>query len=150
MTVHASNEGESEQGVLVGCADGTVRMMSSSGTEAVTGTVLSAAIGSRGYQHVGELCIEYVSTAAVTLTIVAADADNGSYGPPAITLPSTGGEITKYWLRPGANKAKWFQFQFQSSDPTMQIYVEGCAAYLKPWGSMAAYSIVPMFGSVRR
>lgn len=146
MTVHASNEGASEQGVLVGCADGTVRMMSSSGTESVTATVLSPAIGGRGFIHVGELCIEYTSSAAVTLTIVAADADNGSYGPPTITLPSTGGEVTKYWLRPGANKAKWFQFQFQSSDPTMQIYVEGCVAFVKSWGSSSAYVPTPMFG----
>jgi hypothetical protein len=145
-TVHAPSEGESEQGVLVGCADGTVREMSSSGTEAVTGTVLSPAMGGRGFIHVGQLVIEYTSSSEVTLTIIPADSGNGSYGPPAITLPSTGGEVTKYWLRPGANKAKWFQFQFQSTDPTMQIFIEGCVAYVKPWGSGEAYSPVPIFG----
>ena len=86
----------------------------------------------------GVAVIEYTSSAAVTLAIVPADADNGSYGPPVIILPSTGGEVTKYWLRPGANKAKWFQFQFQSTDQTMQIYIEGCVAFVKSWGSNSA------------
>jgi hypothetical protein len=112
----------------------------------ITGTVLSPAIGGRGYIHVGGLSIEYSASASVSLTILAADSGNGSYGPSAITLPSTGGKSTKYWLRPGANKAKWFQFSFQSTDPTMQIFIEGCTAFVKSWGSTSSYQPVPIFG----
>jgi hypothetical protein len=107
-TIHATNEGQSVQGVLVGCGDFTVRQMASSGIETITGTVMTPAIGGRGYNHVGIMVIEYSSTSTVTLNMYPADEGNGSYGPPTITLPSTGGALTKYWLRPGANKIPIF------------------------------------------
>jgi hypothetical protein len=147
VTSRATNEDIATQGTLVGCADGTVRKFASSGTEFAIATVLTPAFGGRGYQHIGELTVEYKSNAPVTLTIIAADADNGSYGPAAITLPSTGGAATKFWMRPGPNKGKWFWLQFQSTDPTMQIYLDGMICYVKEWGSESPYKETQPFAS---
>ncbi len=144
-TVHAPDEGQSQQGTLVGCADGTVRTLSGGGPETVTGTVLTAAIGGKGYGHFGMMCIEYTSAATVNLTFLAADADNGSYAPNPITLPATGGEPTKYWFRPSAAKAKWTQVQFQTTDPEFNLYTDGSLGYFKSWGDAGPYRPVPLF-----
>jgi len=143
----ATNEGVSVQGTLHGCIDGTVRQFASSEGETVTGTVLSPAMGGKGFEHCGQLVIEYSSVAAVALTGIAADAGNGSYGPTLVYLPATGGKPTKYFFRPSPNKWKWLWWQFQSSDPAMQIYMDGCIAMTKPWGSAGPYVPVQMFGS---
>jgi hypothetical protein len=145
-TIHSSSEGLSQQGVLVGCSDGSVRQMSSSGTETVTAIVLTGAIGGRGWQHVGECVLEYTSTAPITLTCIAADSENGSYGPPPITIPSSGGQATKYFFRPGANKWKLMWFQF-SSTTQFSLYLDGTTFYTRDWGSTSAYRPVNPFGS---
>lgn len=149
ITARASNEDVSVQGVLCGCVDGTIRQLSStsSGTETATATVLSGAIGSKGYQHAGAMVVEYQSKAAVTLTGIPADSGNGSYGFTAIPLPSTSGALTKLFLRPSPNKTKLIQLQFSSSDPAMIVNLDGCVIYLRAWGSTAAYEPVKMFGS---
>jgi hypothetical protein len=144
-TTHASNQGQSVQGVLVGCSDFTIRQFSSSGTEAVTGTVATPAIGLRGWGHCGALVIEYTSADTVTLTGIVQDADNGSYAPSAITLPATT-TPTKYFVKPSPNKWKWLNWQFQSTDPALKVYMDGCVAYCKPWGSDAEYEPIQMFG----
>jgi hypothetical protein len=144
-TIHATNEGQSVQGVLVGCGDFTVRQMASSGIETITGTVMTPAIGGRGYNHVGIMVIEYSSTSTVTLNMYPADEGNGSYGPPTITLPSTGGALTKYWLRPGANKYKLSWFQFSSTVPFILNFA-GTIAFQKSWGSTGEYTPIPIFG----
>jgi len=145
-TVHAANEGESTQGIIVGCADFSVRQMASTRTETVTGTVLTPAIGSEGFAHIFEITVEYSSHATVTLSFIAADSGNGSYGPNSITLPSTGGTPTKYDTKVSANKFKWLQMQFQSTDHDLQVYLEGCIADMKPWGSSEPFQAVQMFG----
>jgi hypothetical protein len=145
-TIHAANEGQSQQGVLVGCSDGTVRQLSSSGPETITGTVMSAAIGDKGYCHTGQMVVEYSSTSTVTLNMYPADEGNNSYGPPTITLPSTSGQLTKYFFRPGPNKYKLAWFQFSSSVPFV-LNFQGCIAYQRAWGSVGDYVPVPIFGS---
>lgn len=149
VTARAANEGLSTQGVLVGCTDGTIRMLAtgSSATETATATVVSGAIGARGYTHCGELVLEYSCQSPITLTGIAADEGNGSYGFPAITLPSTGGQITKYFVRPAPNKWKLLQFQWTFSDPTAQVYIDGCCGKVKAWGSDQEYQAVPMFAA---
>ena len=144
-TIHASDEGESTGGVLVGCTDGTVRQFSTAGTETVTGIVMAGAMGGRGYQHAGMIVVEYSSQATVTLTAVVQDSGNGSYGPSSITLPSTGGAQTKYFTRPTANKWKLLSWQFQSTDPNLRVYLDGCLAYTMSWGE-TSYHPTPMFG----
>ena len=146
-TVHASDVGESVQGTLVGCKDGTIRLMSSAGTELATATVLTAAIGGRGYQHLGEMVCEYSTNSPVTLSFYAADEGNGSYAPSTITIPSTGGTLTKYWFRPSANKYKLLWVQFSSTSPFV-IHFAGTICYTKDWGSSAEYSqVCPFAGS---
>jgi hypothetical protein len=103
-------------------------------------------MGCKGWGHCGQVVVEYSAVEAVTLTGIAADANNESYGPVSITLPATGGLPTKYFLRPSPNKWKWLWWQFSSTDQAMQVYVDGCVAYIKPWGSTGAYVPVQMFG----
>lgn len=143
--IHAPNEGASVQGVLVGCIDGSIRLLSSSGTETVTGTVLTGAVGGIGWQDLYQVTVEYSSEAAVTLSFVAADEGNGSYAPSPVTLPSTSGEITKYTFKVTANKWKLLQFQFQSTDLFMAIYLDGCVCQVRDWGSTGAYKSVNPF-----
>ena len=63
-TVHSSNDGQSIQGVLVGCSDGTVRQLASGGTEVATAVLLTPCTDfgdTRATKHVGDLYIETVS-----------------------------------------------------------------------------------------
>ena len=60
-----------------------------------------------------EVTVEYSSKDdVVRLDMLAADTNNGSYGPDPIFLPSTNGIIAKTKFLVGANKFKlaWFQF----------------------------------------
>lgn len=133
--IHAANEDESIQGVLVGCSDGTLREMTPGGTEISTGTVLTPAIGGKGFLFIQEVTVEYSSNAPITLSTLAADTNNGSYGPADVTLPSTTGVIAKTKFLLGTNKAKLFWFQFSSADPTFKVYTDGFAVRLKDFGT---------------
>jgi hypothetical protein len=144
-TIHASNEGQSQQGVLVGCSDGSVRQLASGGTETITGIVATPAFGGRGYMHCGQAVVEYSSTSTITLTFYVADEGNGSYAPQPVTLPSTGGQLTKYFFRPSAGKWKLLTAQFSSSVPFIMNFA-GAIFYLKAWGSSSEYSPTPIFG----
>lgn len=143
---HAANEGSDTQGILVGCQDGTIRMMSSAGTETGTSLVLTPAIGGAGWMHLRDITVEYISSSPIILECLAADAGNGSYGPAAITLPSSGGVLTKLNLTdgPGPNKWKLMWFQFSSTYP-FQINLEGFAVKVKAWGSTGGYQTVLPF-----
>jgi hypothetical protein len=138
-TIHASDEGESVQGTLVGCADGTIRQFLTSGTEVVAGNVASPAIGGKGWMHFYEATAEYTSLLPVVLTFIAADEGNGSYAPTAVTLPATGGLATKYTFKVNPNKWFWLQAQFTSSDPALQVYLEGFVLQAKVWGDPGEY-----------
>ena len=144
-TIHAANEGETQQGTLVGCSDGTVRLMSSEATEDISGVVLTAAIGGAGYMTAFQVTVEYVSDEPVELTWIAADVGNGSYPPQPLILPATGGEITKYTTKVSPAKWKLLQAQFAFSDPAAQVYLDGCVLQAKPWGSDGEYAPVPLF-----
>ena len=141
-TVHASDDGVSLQGVLVGCVDGSVRQLSSTGTETATATVMTGAVGFKGYGHVGMCVLEYQSTQPITLNIFPADGNNNSYGPSAITLPVQS-TLAKLWLRPSPNKGKLFTFQF-STTAKFSLNTDGCIAYLADWGGNG-YRPVPIF-----
>jgi hypothetical protein len=144
-TIHAPNEGQSQQGVLVGCSDGTVRQITSGGTEIINGIVATPAMGGKGYMHCGQAVVEYSSSSTVTLSFFVADEGNSSYAPQTITLPSTGGQLTKYFFRPSANKWKLLTAQFSSSVPFV-LNLQGAIFYLRAWGSSSAYVPTPIFG----
>jgi hypothetical protein len=143
---HAANEGESQQGTLAGCSDGTVRMMLSAGIEAITGVVLTGAIGGQGYMTCYEATIEYSCPVPVSVTFIAADNGNNSYAPLPILLPATSG-ITKQTVKLSPSKWKLLQAQFQSNDPGWQVYLAGCVISCKAWGSDGLYTPIPLFGS---
>jgi hypothetical protein len=146
VTIHAPSDGQSQQGVLIGCNDFTVRqLVSGGGTETITGIVATPAFGGRGYMHCGMAVVEYSSTSTVTLTFYVADEGNNSYAPQSITLPSTGGQLTKYFFRPSAAKWKLLIAQFSSTVPFI-LNLQGAIFYLKAWGSQSEYVPTPIFG----
>lgn len=144
-TIHASDQGESQQGNLVGCADGSVRLLVSSGAEAVTGTLVTPAIGGTGWMHIFQATVEYTSQEDVTLSFIAADAGNGSYASSPVTLPSSAGLPTKYTFKVSPNKWKWLQLGFGSTDPDMSVYLEGLILDAKAWGSDGPYAPIAPF-----
>jgi hypothetical protein len=144
--VHAANEGESEQGTLAGCVDGTLRLMESDSPETVTGLVLTPAIGGQGWMTAYELTVEYQASASVTVSFIAADQGNGSYAPNPIMLPATAGQTTKFTTKVSPSKWKLLQAQFASQDPDAQIYLAGTGISVKPWGSDALYIFSSLFG----
>ena len=150
ITIHASSDGQSQQGVLAGCADGTIRTLGVTGldyaVETPTAAVVTGAIGGQGYQHCSGFTIEYSSETELTLTPTAVDEGNESYAPQPVTLPATGGQITKYrgWFSP--NKWKLLQFALTFTDPSAFVFIEGAEVDVRDWGSDAAYRKVAMFG----
>jgi hypothetical protein len=144
-TIHAANEGESQQGTLVGCSDGTVRLMESDSPETVTGIVLTAAVGGQGWMTGYEATIEYLAAETITLSFLAADAGNGSYAPNPIVLDSTGGQMTKFTTKVSPNKWKLLQAQFETTDTQAQVYLAGCVLSVKPWGSDGLFTPIPFF-----
>ncbi len=151
VIIHEPNEDESVQGVLVGCLDHTLRKMIPASTEAgVTGTVLTPAIGGQGFMFVQEVTVEYSSNSTVTLSTIAADTNNGSYGAADITLPSTAGVIAKTKFLVSANKFKLGWWQFSSSDPSFRIFTEGFAVRCKDWGSRQPYRQMNPFKNINQ
>ena len=148
VIIHAPDESESVQGILVGCADGTLRRMAPNGSETITGTVLTPAIGGKGFVFIQEVTIEYSSIAAITFSTIAADNNNGSYGANDVILPSTGGTIAKTKFLLSANKAKLFWFQFASNDPSFRVFTDGCAIRMKDWGKPDPYRQMNPFSDI--
>ena len=144
-TIHAPNEGQSQQGTLVGCSDGTVRMMQSGSPEKVTGMVDSPAIGVSGWGAAYEATFEYSCDSGATVSFIAADVGNGSYAPNPIILESTNGDITKFTTKLSPNKWKLLQAEIQTADPTLQFYFDGCVLQVKEWGSAGEFKPVRMF-----
>jgi hypothetical protein len=131
---YAPNEGQSVQGILAGCSDNTLRMLATGGTEVVTSTVVTAAFGGQGFQFIRELAFEYTSNEPVALSFIATDTSNNSYAPEPITLPSTGGTATKTRFQVSPNKFMWGQLRFDSTDPTLNVYLEGLCLVMRQWG----------------
>lgn len=145
-TAHAPNEGESQQGTIVGCLDGTIRLMEPNPPEVVQGLVVSPAIGGEGWMTSYEFTCEYKADSGATVSFVAADAGNNSYAPLSINLGSTGGEITKFTTKVSKSKWKLLQAQFSFTDPTFQCYIAGTGLSVKPWGSDKTFQFAPFFG----
>lgn len=148
ITAFATNEDVSVQGVLAGCLDGTIRNFSSTNTamEVASATVMSGAIGGQGWGHTRLVTVEYSSNAPITLSFLCPDqTTNGSIAPATITLPSTGGTVTKWKTLPSFNKFKLLQTTFTHNDPTAQIYLDGFILEHKNWGSSGGYTPVNPF-----
>ena len=62
VTIHAPNEGQSVQGVLAGCNDGTIRQMASEGTEVATAVYLTPAFDKGDTRAIAKFSDLYVET----------------------------------------------------------------------------------------
>ena len=146
-TIHASNQGESQQGNLVGCSDGSIRQLLSApfAAEVSSGTVATAAIGGTGWMTAFEFTCEYSSSIEQAVSFIAVDAENDSYAPNPITLPATAGQITKFTTKVSPSKWKLLQAQFNLSDSDLQVYLDGCVMSCKAWGSDGLYVPIPFF-----
>jgi hypothetical protein len=95
-------------------------------------------LGGVGFHHLRLINIEYISTAAATLSFVV-DTGNGSYAPLNITIPSSGGTQTKWFTQVSPNKWKLISFKVVSSAP-ITIFQEGFEVWTKSWGSTGEYN----------
>jgi hypothetical protein len=145
-TAHASNEGQSQQGTLVGCLDGTIRLMEAPSPETVEATVLTGALGGQGWMTAYEFTCEYQCDSGATVSFIPADVGNGSYAPNPIVLDSTSGQLTKFTTKVSPAKWKLLQAQFQTTDPTFQANLAGTGLSVKPWGSDGEFKFAPFFG----
>ncbi len=143
-TIHASNQGESQQGNIVGCSDGSVRLMVTGGEETLSALLATAALGGQGWMTAYEGTFEYACDSGATVSFVAVDANNDSYAPNPIILLGTGGEITKFTTKVSPSKWKLLQTIFEWTDPTFQLNLEGCALAIKPWEA-EVFKNVPLF-----
>ena len=146
--VHAPNEGQSVQGILVGCIDGSLRTLSTQGVEQIIGAVLTPAIGGQGFMYAQEVTVEYSSNSPNLLSIIAADTNNGSYGAADVTLPGTGGVITKTKFILSPNKWKLCFFQFSGGDTSFRVFTDGFAVRCKNWGAKEPFKQLNPFADI--
>jgi hypothetical protein len=96
--------------------------------------------GMPGWQHIREMNIAYLSTAAMTLTL------NFDQWPQiTLTVPSSGGVQTKWKTPIPANKFKLISYGLTSTVP-FYLFQGQCEAKVKPWGSTGPYTNVTPFG----
>jgi hypothetical protein len=96
-----------------------------------------------GWQHIREMNIAYMATAALVLTLTFGPEANLS--PVALTIPSSGGAQTKYKTPIPANKFKLISYGLSSTAP-FYLFRDQCEAKIKAWGETGAYSIITPFG----
>lgn len=102
---------------------------------------LGSSFGLKGFAHIRQLLVAYISTAPVTITIVTFDGQD----PPNIVLPSTGGLYQKITFPVGPNKGTLFQFQTASTAP-FQIFEDDCEVWIGEWGRSDNYSVFRNLG----
>lgn len=101
-------------------------------------------LGGEGWQHIGYLNFEYISTVPVTLAFMV-DTGNGSRAPLILTLPSSGGQQTKFETKVSPNKWKLVGFR-SSSSAKITIFKEGFELWVRSWSKGGAYRRVRPFG----
>ena len=106
-------------------------------------TELTAA-GGIGWQHIRDINVEYWSESDITVTF-AVDTGNGSYGPDAIILPSSGGTQAKLRMNVSRNKWKLIGVSAFSLNP-FYLFVEGMEMTVRSWGESSPYRRVKPFG----
>ena len=96
--------------------------------------------GMPGWQHIREMNIAYLSTAAMTLTL-----SFDQWPQITLTVPSSGGVQTKWKTPIPANKFKLISYGLTSTAP-FYLFETQCEAKVKPWGSTGPYTIITPFG----
>lgn len=100
--------------------------------------------GATGFGHLSEGWIVYISNSTVTLAITPTDGTPASTS--TVNLPSTGGEISKYYLRLPVIKGQMFRYNLYSSTEFIVFTDETLFSY-KPWGLGSAYSSIRPFNT---
>lgn len=100
--------------------------------------------GATGFGHLSEGWIVYLSNSTITLAITPTDGTPGTTS--TLNLPSTGGEISKYYLRLPVIKGQMFRYNLYSSTEFIVFSDETLFSY-KPWGSDGPYNSVRPFVS---
>ena len=108
---------------------------------ALSWTSFGTAFGGKGYQHLRQLTLAWVSTAPVTITAVPFDGQ----APVPIVVPSSGGAYRKVTFPFSANKGLLFEFTASSPAP-FQIFNDDSELYVGEWGRMDAYQVFRGFG----
>lgn len=90
--------------------------------------------GQKGYLHIPQVWIAYISTTTITVSVII-DGVLNTY-----TLPSSGGIYAKnqIWLK--ALKGLAFQLGFQATAP-FQLFPADCEVFVQSWGVPGGYSI---------
>jgi hypothetical protein len=92
-----------------------------------------------------EATFEYACDSGATVSFVAVDTGNGSYAPEPVVLMPTAGEIAKFTTKLSPAKWKLLQAQFNWSDPSLEVYLEGCSIAVKPWGDDGLFRNIRWF-----
>jgi hypothetical protein len=103
--------------------------------------------GLKGWQHIREINVPYLSTAPVTLKLVF---DDQSVPIAPITIPSSAGVQQKLLITVPANKFKLVSYGFSSSTPGLRLWKDQVEVKVGPWGRTDAYSIVRPFGGTSK
>lgn len=104
-------------------------------------------LGGKGWQHLREVNVEYISSTALTLTIAFDPGAVWANMPTTmtITVPSSGGLQAKLKFPVPWNKFKLVSFRLSSQAP-FRVFAEGFEAKIGLWGRDQAYRNVPPIG----
>lgn len=96
-----------------------------------------------GWQHIRSGYLALRSTSVVTFTIIADGVRTTTY-----SIPSTGGELLKYYF-PVFAKGRVFSYRLTSTSG-FRVYQRDLELHTKPWGSGEGYAIIKPFGKASR
>jgi len=82
-----------------------------------------------GWMEVPWVRFAYASTSEVTLTLTT---DTGQVM--NITVPSSGGNVAKYWTWLPANKFKMMEWTADAGGSALTVYAADCELAVSPWG----------------
>jgi hypothetical protein len=105
--------------------------------------------GLKGWQHIKEINLPYLSNAALTLTLTP---DPQSYPIATIPVPSSGGLQTKLLLIAPPNKFKLMGYGLTGTggNASFRVWKEDMEVKVGPWGRTDAYQIIRPFGGESR
>lgn len=104
-------------------------------------TSFGTAFNGKGYQHLRQLTLAWVSNAPITISIQTFD----GLDPVPIVVPSSGGAYQKAVFPFSANKGLLFSFTASSPLP-FQIFNDDSELYVGEWGRQGEYQVFRGFG----
>lgn len=104
-------------------------------------TTFATSFNMRGFGHIREVALSWLSTAPITLTITSFD----GLDPAPITIPSSGGIQLKQIFPVGANKGQLFTFAMASA-AEFQIFEDDLEIRVGEWGRDTTYQTYKSFG----